>query len=113
MGVEIGVQELPVNREQVVKVGSGAAMLPVVLLLWLGSFTLLIFGIVMANSGQNRTLEVSEIIGFGSIVSAILLFVLCIFLMPGFFTLQPNEAFYSRFPVVADFGQYKVYRVAD
>ena len=28
-------------------------------------------------------------------------------------TLQPNEGFYSQFPVVAESGQYKVYRVAD
>jgi hypothetical protein len=28
-------------------------------------------------------------------------------------TLQPNEKFYSQFPVVAESGQYKVYRVAD
>lgn len=77
-----------VSKEQVVTVMSGWVMLPVVLLMLLGGPLLAVLGGVTG-------------VGILAFMGA-LLFVVAFFLLPGFFTLQPNEA-----RVLILFGDYK------
>lgn len=77
-----------VSKERVVQVASGWVVLPIVIVLALASFGAIILS------------AVSDF-GFG-IVAGILGFIVSVFLMPGFFTLQPNEA-----RVLILFGDYK------
>jgi regulator of protease activity HflC (stomatin/prohibitin superfamily) len=73
----------------------GAVMLPTVILLKLGSIALFIYSIVAGNEMGGHPVWLLFIIGFLGMV-------LSVFLMPGFFTLQPNEA-----RVLVLFGRYK------
>ncbi len=83
------------NREQTVTVQNGWVWLPIVILLELGSIALFIYSIYLGN--QNLGHPVWRLF-----VPALLGMILAFFLMPGFFTLQPNE---SR--VLVLFGHYR------
>lgn len=83
------------NREKVVQVQNGWLMLPVVLGLLFGSIALLFYSAIAGVRAVNHPywfLFVVSILGI----------ILSVFLMPGFFTLQPNEA-----RVLVLFGEYK------
>lgn len=83
------------NREKVVQVQNGWLMLPVVLGLLFGSIALLLYSTIAGVRAVNHPywfLFVVSILGI----------ILSVFLMPGFFTLQPNEA-----RVLVLFGEYK------
>jgi regulator of protease activity HflC (stomatin/prohibitin superfamily) len=83
------------NQEFVVKVQSGWLMLPVVLGLFFGSIAAFIYSIAAGVQQMGHPL-------WPLFVASIVAFILSIFLMPGFFTLQPNEA-----RVLVLFGAYK------
>src|SRR5208283_6138684 len=83
------------NAERVVLVQNGWVMLPIVVALLLADLALLIFSIgdEAFVTGQVRAVL---------IVAASLGLVVCVILLKGFFTLQPNEA-----RVLVLFGNYK------
>src|SRR5208283_4086323 len=83
------------NAERVVLVQNGWVMLPIVVALLLADLALLIFSIgdEAFVTGQVRAVL---------IVAASLGLVVCVILLKGFFTLQPNEA-----RVLVLFGSYK------
>jgi len=86
---------LNTNREQEVRVHNGWIGLPLVILLQLGSLALFIYSIATAKNHGGEpywTLFVLGLLGM----------ILVGFLMPGFFTLQPNEA-----RVLVLFGEYR------
>jgi regulator of protease activity HflC (stomatin/prohibitin superfamily) len=83
------------NRESVVQVSSGWLLLPVILGLHLGSIALFVYSLVAGI----RAVDHPYWWLFGG---SILAFILSIILMPGFFTLQPNEA-----RVLVLFGEYR------
>lgn len=82
------------NHEKTVKVLSGAAMLPFVLLLFFGSLVLLIYSLAAAGS-TGLPLWLLPVLAVVGVITSIIL-------MYGFFTLQPNEA-----RVIVLFGAYK------
>lgn len=83
------------NRETLTKVQNGWVMLPIVILLMLGSLALLLYSII---SGVRNV----EHPYWFLMVTAILTEILSFVLLPGFFTLQPNEA-----RVLILFGEYR------
>src|SRR6516225_4591408 len=83
------------NRNYSRSVFRGAVMLPLVILLELGSIALFMYSIAISNRNGGHPLWPLFIVGLLGIVFAI-------FLMPGFFTLQPNQA-----RVLVLFGRYK------
>jgi len=85
---------LNTNREQVETVQSGWVLLTTVILLWLLSMTSFIYSIAVVQQLGHPAWKF--------FVAGILGFVLCVFLLPGFFTLQPNEA-----RVLVLFGKYR------
>lgn len=89
------MQTLVTNRESVVRVKNGWVFLPIVLLLLLGALALLIYAIAAGAKEQGHPF-------WGLFVTAILVEILSIVMLPGFFTLQPNEA-----RVLVLFGDYK------
>jgi regulator of protease activity HflC (stomatin/prohibitin superfamily) len=82
------------NREQVKRLANGWLMLPVLVLLLLGDIGLMIYSIAAAapNGEPIVPLLVASIVGLP----------VCIILLTGLFTLQPNEA-----RVLVLFGAYK------
>jgi regulator of protease activity HflC (stomatin/prohibitin superfamily) len=86
---------MTVNRENEVRVLSGWLMLPVAIGLVLGGIALLIYSIVSGVREVNHP-------QWGLFVPAILMEMCGVLAMPGFFTLQPNEA-----RVLILFGAYK------
>lgn len=88
-------QALTVSRERTVQVGSGWIMLPINILLLLGSIGLLIYALVAGIRAVDHPY-------WWLMGTAILGLILSILLMPGFFALQPNEA-----RVLVLFGSYK------
>ena len=74
-----------VNRERPMKVASGWVYLPIVLILLIGAPALLIYSIA-AGEAQNGPPF------WGLFVPAVLLIILAVIMLFGFFTLQPNEA---------------------
>jgi regulator of protease activity HflC (stomatin/prohibitin superfamily) len=84
------------NKEQIVTVKSGWFMLPVNILVLLGSVAVFIYGVIQANSQRGNSLAVAVII------FAILAFIASIIMLVGFFTLQPNQA-----RVLVLFGEYR------
>lgn len=88
-------ENLNTNREQIVSVQRGALWLPTLLLLGLGSLALFIYSIAVSDSHGGHPFWRLFILGALGIV-------LTIFLLPGFFTLQPNEA-----RVLVLFGRYR------
>lgn len=83
------------NRETIVPVQSGWVMLPVVIAVMLGAIALIIYSIAAGVKVQGHPLVVWLITG-------VLTEIFGIFLLPGFFTLQPNEA-----RVLVLFGEYR------
>jgi regulator of protease activity HflC (stomatin/prohibitin superfamily) len=86
---------LSTNRERTVAVQSGWTMLPVVIALLLGGLGMFIYSI--ATSEQNGGHPNWPLFFLG-----LLGMILAVVMMPGFFTLQPNEA-----RVLVLFGRYK------
>ena len=84
-----------VNRERVVQAMNGWVMLPVNILLLLGSIALMIYSIVWLDQ-QGGPPAVVLLLG------SILLLAVSIIMLVGFFTLQPNEA-----RVLILFGNYR------
>ena len=83
------------NRERVVTVLNGWAMLPFNLLLLLGAIALFIYALVAGVQEVNHPY-------WTWLVVAILTEIVSIIMLPGFFTLQPNEA-----RVLVLFGSYR------
>ena len=86
---------LNTNQEHTVSVQRGAVMLPVIIALELGSIALFIYSIV--SGVQTIEHPIWHLFALG-----LLGMVLAVVLIPGFFTLQPNEA-----RVLVLFGRYK------
>jgi regulator of protease activity HflC (stomatin/prohibitin superfamily) len=84
------------NKECAVKVKNGWVMLPLDILILLGSVGLFIYGVIQANKHGGGGFAVSVII------FAVLAFVASIIMLSGFFTLQPNQA-----RVLLLFGEYR------
>jgi regulator of protease activity HflC (stomatin/prohibitin superfamily) len=84
-----------VNRERAVNVQSGWAMLPINILLLLGSPALLIYSIAAGVRDMGHPY-------WPGFVSGILLIFLSVVMLFGFFALQPNEA-----RVLVLFGEYR------
>ncbi len=83
------------NRERTVSVFNGWVMLPIVLILFLGSIALFVCSIVFGVQQQGHPFVAWFVLGIVGIILAVIL-------MPGFFTLQPNEA-----RVLVLFGKYR------
>jgi regulator of protease activity HflC (stomatin/prohibitin superfamily) len=81
------------TQERSVYTPSGWAILPLDILLLLGGIAVIIHIVSTAAPGQSQ---------LGEAISAIALIILAVFLMPGFFTLQPNVAC-----VLVLFGAYR------
>jgi regulator of protease activity HflC (stomatin/prohibitin superfamily) len=86
---------LSTNRESSIAVQRGAVMLPIDILLGLGSLALFIYSIAESDTNGGHPFWLLFIIGLLGIISAAVM-------APGFFTLQPNEA-----RVLVLFGRYK------
>lgn len=86
------------SKERTVRVMSGWVMLPIVIAMMLGGIALFIAGIVLGvQQGGSEAPPV-----WWMFVVGMLVFIASIVMMPGFFTLQPNEA-----RVLILFGSYK------
>src|SRR5260370_26684037 len=83
------------NREEAVTVQNGWVWLPIIILLELGSLALFIYAIAEGGSELGHPF-------WRLFVAGLLGMILAVFLMPGFFTLQPNEA-----RVLLLFGRYR------
>jgi regulator of protease activity HflC (stomatin/prohibitin superfamily) len=83
------------NREKVVRVPRGAVMLPIVIVMFLGALGLFIYSIASGVQSAGHPF-------WSLFVLAILIEIASVVMMPGFFTLQPNEA-----RVLVLFGGYK------
>ena len=88
-------ESLPTNREQVVKVQNGWVMLPTVILFILGSAAGLIYSIAAGVRTEGHPI-------WSLMIASILLEIVSIIMISGFFTLQPNEA-----RVLLLFGAYR------
>jgi regulator of protease activity HflC (stomatin/prohibitin superfamily) len=86
-------QEISSNRERIVTVGNGWVMLPLLLILMLGTIGLFIYAI--AEAANNVPFAVP-------LVTSLVAFPVVVTLLTGLFTLQPNEA-----RVLVLFGAYK------
>ncbi len=84
-----------VNRERQITVLSGWIMLPVVLVLLLGGMAAFIYSIVAGVEELNHPI-------WGVFALSLVMTLIGCFLLPGFFTLQPNEA-----RVLILFGAYR------
>lgn len=84
---------LKTNQERVVTVQRGAVWLPIILVLEFGGLALFIYSLVLANTLGHPHWQM--------FVGGLLSMILGVFLMPGLFTLQPNEA-----RVLVLFGRY-------
>ena len=84
-----------VNQESIRTVQRGAVMLPVIILVELGSLALFVYSIAVSNSYGGHP-------AWPLFFAGLLGMILAVILMPGFFTLQPNEA-----RVLLLFGRYK------
>src|SRR6267143_4188758 len=91
----MNMKQAVANAERVVNVQNGWVMLPVLVGLLLADIALLISAI------ENRT-QTTDQPRAGLVVISILLLPVCVILLKGFFTLQPNEA-----RVLVLFGDYK------
>src|SRR5947207_1445168 len=86
---------IPANRERTIAVLNGWIMLVVVISLLLGSTGLIIYSIVGGIQAQNHPY-------FSLLIVSVLLEIVTFVCLPGFFTLQPNEA-----RVLILFGAYR------
>src|SRR5947209_11428132 len=91
----MNTKQATVNLERVVRVQNGWVMLVVVIGLLLGDAVLLIFSVQDGTraSGQPHA---------SLVVACVLFLVVCVIMLRGFYTLQPNEA-----RVLVLFGDYK------
>jgi regulator of protease activity HflC (stomatin/prohibitin superfamily) len=94
------VANTSINRDRVVRVLPGSLMLPVVLVILLGSVAAFIVSLAAGDIRATGEHAAGHPIWW-LFISSILIFILGLFLAPGFFTLQPNE---SR--VLILFGRY-------
>ncbi|NTW28158.1 MAG: SPFH domain-containing protein [Coriobacteriia bacterium] len=86
------------SKERTAKVMSGWIMLPVVIVMLLGGPALFIAGIVIGvTAGGSDAPPI-----WWMFITGMLVFMASFFIMPGFFTLQPNEA-----RVLILFGKYR------
>lgn len=83
------------NHETTRTVQPGSVMLPVIILLHLGSLALFIYSIAVSDMYGGHPAWLLFIAGLLGMIAAVVM-------MPGFFTLQPNEA-----RVLVLFGRYK------
>ena len=83
------------NRERAVNVHNGWVMLAVLIALELCGLALFIYSIAISDQNQGHPYLPLFFVGFGAMILAVIL-------MPGLFTLQPNEA-----RVLVLFGEYK------
>jgi regulator of protease activity HflC (stomatin/prohibitin superfamily) len=83
------------NRERNVRLFSGWGMLPLNLILLFGAIALFLYSLAAGISELQHPY-------WGLLIAAILIEILAIFMLPGFFTLQPNEA-----RVLVLFGNYR------
>src|SRR3974390_70832 len=83
------------NQERAISVKNGWVMLPTVIALELGSFGLFIYSIATSDQQGGHPNWALFLIGLLGMILAVVM-------MPGFFTLQPNEA-----RVLILFGRYK------
>lgn len=86
---------LDTNREQTVSVHKGSALLPITILIGLGSLIGFIYSIAVSDQNGGHP-------NWGLFFTCLLGLILFVLLMRGFFTLQPNEA-----RVLVLFGKYK------
>jgi regulator of protease activity HflC (stomatin/prohibitin superfamily) len=86
---------LGTNQEKTLVVQRGAVMLPVVILMELGSVACFIYSLAISESNGGHP-------HWPLFIGGLLGMILAIALMPGFFALQPNEA-----RVLLLFGRYK------
>jgi len=86
--------EMPSNREQVKRLANGWPMLAVLVLLLLGDIGLMIYSIAAGSATGEPIVPL--------LVVSMVLMPVCIILLTGLFTLQPNEA-----RVLVLFGAYK------
>src|SRR2546423_11827080 len=91
----MNTETLRLNHERSAKVLNGWLMLPIVLILCLGSIALLVYSIVEGVRGQGHPI-------WGLFILSLLIEFCSIIMFAGFFTLQPNEA---RMLIL--FGAYK------
>lgn len=84
------------NRENTVTVRNGWVMLPINIIMLLGSVGLFINGVIQANRNGGGALAVAII------VIAVLMLIASLIMCGGFFTLQPNQA-----RVLVLFGEYR------
>ena len=89
------MNQLSINRESIVSVQRGALMLPIVIALELGGLAAFISSLALINRNEGHPVWWLFIVGLLSMVLAVVL-------IPGFFTLQPNQA-----RVLILFGRYK------
>jgi regulator of protease activity HflC (stomatin/prohibitin superfamily) len=82
------------NREQRVTVQNGWVWLPLNLLLEIGAIALFIYAITSGVQSEGHP-------QWALFITAVLMFIASVFIWPGFFTLQPNEA-----RVLLLFGKY-------
>jgi regulator of protease activity HflC (stomatin/prohibitin superfamily) len=90
----MNTQTSSANREINIRVFNGWGMLPFNLLLLLGAIALLIYSLVAGVNTINHPY-------WGLLIAALLTEIVAIVMLPGFFTLQPNEA-----RVLVLFGSY-------
>ena len=91
----MNMKQAAANAERVVHVQNGWVLLPVLVGLLLADIALLIFSM---EEGTRTTSQPRA----GLVVAFLVLFLVCVILRKGFFTLQPNEA-----RVLVLFGNYK------
>lgn len=84
------------NHERMETVQSGWVMLPLNILMLLGSVALFIYGVIQADKHHGGAPAVTLI------VIAVLAFITSVVMFAGFFTLQPNQA-----RVLVLFGEYR------
>ena len=74
-----------VNSERPMRVASGWVYLPIAIILLIGAPALLIYSIVIGTAQQGPPV-------WGMFIPALLVLILAVIMLFGFFTLQPNEA---------------------
>src|SRR5438876_115959 len=91
----MNTEALGTNRERAVAVFTGWIALPIAILLLVGGVTVFIYSIVAGVNELKHPLWLLFVLGLIGVIIGILM-------MPGFFTLQPNEA-----RVLILFGAYR------
>src|SRR5208283_538709 len=87
-------KEMPSNREQVKRLANGWPMVVALVMLLLGGIGLIIYSIAAGSATGQPIVPL--------LLAGVLMIPVCIILLTGLFTLQPNEA-----RVLVLFGAYK------